>query len=119
MLETIMNDVIAAVTGVFQGASPAELGVLGAVALLSGGTMSSFGQWLGRSGLAVVLLGLANIGLDGFMSPDRFTGGEWMGQLQTAWDYAMNVSGGDLLGYFGVFLVSNIVLFGGKSLLVR
>ncbi len=119
MFESIIGDIMTSVMGVFQGASPAQLGILGAVALLSGGTMDNFGQIIGRSFLSIFLLGLANVGVDGFMSPDRFDAALWLDKIQTAWDYMMDVSGSDLLGYFGTFLVGNGVLFTAKSMLVR
>jgi len=118
MFESIIGDIMTSVMGVFQGASPMQLGVLGAVALLSGGSMGGLGQLIGRSTLSVFLLGLANMAVGGLMSPDRFTPDLWMDQIQTAWDYMMGVSGGDLLGYFTAFLVANGVIFTGKSMLV-
>ena len=119
MIDRVLDDMGAALTGVVDGAALPTLLVMGAAVVFKGiRTQALFGVF-GRSAAALLLMLALLYVVHGVLPEGRFSLAHWAAHTEASWAAVMGTTGRTMVGYYLVALTGVAAVFAVKSLLHR
>ncbi len=120
MLETILNDVVAILRGVFLQGDATSLAIAFGSVLVAALMMQRASQIAGMTLLALALFVIGGFGraMLGRAAPEG-AGGAAGAQVESSLSQFMNMQAGSLLAYFLAFMALVLGVFALKSAIVR